>query len=186
MPEPAADAVIESWLAGARAGDRAAFAELVRAHQSRVRLQLRRLTRGDAASADDLAQETFLQAWLHLAGFRGECRFATWLHRVALNCYLRQARRSSPPLEWSDMPAGETGEPSESANTALRLDLESALGELTEIQQLAIVHCYHLDLSHAEAAEVLGLPIGTLKSHVDRAKARLRQRLAAWQPESTT
>jgi len=61
-----------------------------------------------------------------------------------------------------------------------------ALAALSEMQRLAIVHCYHLDLSHAEAAQVLGLPLGTLKSHVERAKARLRELLAAWNPEAAT
>ena len=65
-------------------------------------------------------------------------------------------------------------------------DVERALATLSEIQQLAVVHCFHLDLSHAEAAQVLGLPLGTLKSHLDRAKDRLRELLGAWNPESTT
>ena len=78
------EAEIAGWLASARQGDRHAFARLVRAHQSRVRLQLRRLAHGDAALADDLAQETFVQAWLHLNDFRGDARLATWLHRIAL------------------------------------------------------------------------------------------------------
>ena len=87
------EAEIAGWLAKARQGDRHAFARLVRAHQSRVRLQLRRLTQGDAALADDLAQETFVQAWLHLREFRGDARFATWLHRIALSRWLQHARR---------------------------------------------------------------------------------------------
>ena len=65
-------------------------------------------------------------------------------------------------------------------------DVERALQALTEIQRLAVVHCFHLDLSHAEAAQVLGLPLGTLKSHLDRAKTRLRELLGAWNPESAT
>ena len=62
--------------------------------------------------------------------------------------------------------------------------MEDALRDLTEAQRLAIMHCFHLDLSHEEAAEVLGLPLGTLKSHLARAKARLRGALAAWREES--
>src|SRR6201986_5599767 len=87
------EAEIAGWLAGARQCDRHAFPRIVRTHQSRVRLQLRRLTHGDAALADDLAQETFVQAWLHLNEFRGDARLATWLHRLALTRFLQHVRR---------------------------------------------------------------------------------------------
>ena len=179
---------IAGWLARARQGDRHAFARLVRAHQSRVRLQLRRLTHGDAALADDLAQETFVQAWLHLNDFRGDARLATWLHRIALTRFLQHVRRPQLPMEWRD-PEGETlDEPGHDPRPAegLGRDVERALQALSEIQRLAVVHCFHLDLSHAEAAQVLGLPLGTLKSHLDRAKTRLRELLGAWNPESAT
>src|ERR1700744_857571 len=89
---------IAGWLAHARQGDRHAFARLVRAHQSRVRLQLRRLTQGDAALGDDLAQETFVQAWMHLVEFRGEARLATWLHRIARARFLQHVRRPQLPV----------------------------------------------------------------------------------------
>ena len=66
---------------------------------------------------------------------------------------------------------------------ALRIDVQTAVARLPEAEQLAITHCYHLELSHEEAAVVLGWPLGTLKSHVARAKAHLRQALLAWQPQ---
>jgi RNA polymerase sigma factor (sigma-70 family) len=183
-----AEAEIADWLARAREGDRHAFARLVRAHQSRVRLQLRRLVQGDTALADDLAQETFVQAWLHLNDFRGEARLATWLHRIALTRFLQHVRRPRLPLEWRE-PDAETAEgPAHDprAVEGLGRDVERALQALSEIQRLAVVHCFHLDLTHAEAAQVLGLPLGTLKSHLDRAKIRLRELLDAWNPESAT
>jgi RNA polymerase sigma-70 factor (ECF subfamily) len=187
LPTSPADA--DERVARARRGDRAAFAQLVREHQSRVRLQLRRLAGGDAALADDLAQETFVQAWQHLPEFRGDARLATWLHRIALNRWLQHARRPQlPPPAWTTLAADADGDaappdPQHDPRPAegLARDVERALQSLPEIQRLAIVHCFHLDLSHAEAAEVLGLPLGTLKSHVERAKARLREQLAAWQ-----
>ena len=180
------EAEIAGWLARARQGDRQAFASLVRAHHSRVRLQLRRLARGDAALADDLAQETFVQAWLHLNDFRGDARLATWLHRIALTRFLQHARRPQLPVEWTE--AGEHDERGHDPRAAegLARDVERALQALSEIQRLAVVHCFHLDLSHAEAAQVLGLPLGTLKSHLDRARTRLRELLGAWNPESAT
>ena len=182
------EAEIAGWLARARQGDRHAFARLVRSHQSRVRLQLRRLTREDAALADDLAQETFVQAWLHLNDFRGDARLATWLHRIALTRFLQHVRRPQCPVEWNEAEDSEAHEPGHDPRPAegLARDVERALQALSEIQRLAIVHCFHLDLSHAEAAQVLGLPLGTLKSHLDRARTRLRQLLGAWNPESAT
>jgi RNA polymerase sigma-70 factor (ECF subfamily) len=180
------EAEIAGWLARARRGDRHAFARLVRAHQSRVRLQLRRLTHGDVALADDLAQETFVQAWLHLNEFRGDARLATWLHRIALTRFLQHVRRPQLPVEWADLELDDASEAAHDPRPAegLARDVERALEGLSEIQRLAVVHCFHLDLSHAEAAQVLGLPLGTLKSHLDRAKARLRELLGAWNPES--
>jgi RNA polymerase sigma factor (sigma-70 family) len=180
------EAEIAGWLARARQGDRHAFARLVRAHQSRVRLQLRRLAHGDTALADDLAQETFVQAWLHLNDFRGGARLATWLHRIALTRFLQHVRRPQLPMAWRDPEAASADEPAHDPRDAegLGRDVERALRALSEIQRLAVVHCFHLDLSHAEAAQVLGLPLGTLKSHLDRAKARLRELLGAWNPET--
>ena len=142
--------------------------------------------------ADDLAQETFVQAWTALPAFRGEARLSTWLHRIAYTRYLMH-RRSTPPPPVDIDPSGLQGFGDEGVSAAfyqsghaLRMDVQSALARLPQAEQLAIIHCYHLELSHEEAAVVLGWPLGTLKSHVARAKAHLRQALAAWQPESTT
>ncbi len=160
------------------------FEALVRQHQSRVRQQLRRLTHGDLALADDLAQEAFVQAWRHLARFRGDAQVGTWLYRIALNTYLmhRRGARPTEPLvhEADDSPAVPAHDPR--GGLLQRIDVERALQALPEAERLALIHCFQLDLSHAEAADVLGWPLGTLKSHVARGKARLRERLAAWQP----
>src|SRR6266480_6299906 len=78
--------------------DRHAFAELVKRHQSSVRACLRKLTSGNAALSDDLAQETFIQAWRNLKSFRQEARFSTWLYRIATNCWLMHARKRHEEL----------------------------------------------------------------------------------------
>ena len=80
------------------ADDRHAFAELVRRHQSSVRACLRRLTAGNHALADDLAQDTFVLAWRNLKSFRQEARFSTWLYRIATNCWLADARKRKEEL----------------------------------------------------------------------------------------
>ena len=166
--------------------EQAAFEAMLRENQSRVRQQLRRLTQGDAALADDLAQETFVQAWLHRAAFRGEARVSTWLYRIAYRAFLIHRRTpyarslAVEEVEAAELPSRVVGDPS------LRLDVEHALARLPEPERIALIHCFQLDLSHGEAAAVLGWPLGTFKSHVARGKARLRERLAAWQGEGAT
>jgi RNA polymerase sigma-70 factor (ECF subfamily) len=172
--------------------DRHAFAELVRRHQSVVRATLRRMTAGNHALADDLAQETFMLAWRNLKSFRQEARFSTWLHRIATNAFLADARRRKEELlgerdaELADddegaMEAGDVA-PDPSRAATLKLDLERAFVVLSDAERAAIVQCYHNDLSHEEAAYVLGCPVGTVKTHILRAKRKLKAQLGAWAP----
>jgi RNA polymerase sigma factor (sigma-70 family) len=168
-------------VAQAVAGDRAAFAELVRSHQGKVRAQLRRLVGHDLALADDLAQEAFVQAWLHLNEFRGEARFATWLYRIAYRRFLMHLRSRDEAAIDGPMATVEPRHHPE-PGAALKIDIDKALMRLPADERAALVHCYHLDLTHDEAAAVLGVPLGTLKSQVARGKVRLAEALAAWAP----
>ena len=168
--------------------DRHAFGELVRRHQSAVRACLRKLTGGNHALADDLAQETFLLAYRNLRSFRQEAKFSTWLYRIAYNAFLADARKTkeAPLPDDTDIdelaPTAEA-EPVPVARAAtLKIDLERAMAGLSEAERAAIIQCYHNDLSHEEAALVLGWPVGTVKTHVFRAKQKLKARLGAWAP----
>jgi RNA polymerase sigma-70 factor (ECF subfamily) len=166
--------------------DRAAFGQLMLRHMGLVRAQLRRLTGGDHAWADDIAQEAFLQAWRKLDQFRGGARFTTWLFQVSYATFLQAARRrkSQARLQREGAQAQEADDRCDDAElSSLRLDLTGALLQLPEAQRAALVHCYHLDLSHEEAAEVLGIPVGTVKSLVTRGKSKLKQLLSAWHQE---
>lgn len=166
-------------MARAAKGDSRAFADLVRAHQGYLRKLLGRVCRGDQARADDLAQEAFLRAWRALPKFRGEARFRTWLTRLAYSSL--SAERPTLPLQ--DETAPELGERSDFApGIDWRIDLDRALDSLSEPQRHALVLTYGADLSHAEAAQVLGWPLGTLKTQVLRARMRLRAQLDAWEP----
>jgi RNA polymerase sigma factor (sigma-70 family) len=161
--------------------DRKCFAELVARHQSKVRTVLRRLTRGDTALADDLAQETFVLAWRNLGRFRFEARFSTWIYRIAFNAWQSEARKKREvQLELDDdsPPAGSEAY-DELPDIASRLDLERAMATLSDGERAAITACYYADLSHEEAAVALGMPLGTVKTHVLRAKAKLRARLVS-------
>lgn len=172
--------------------DRHAFGELVRRHQSTVRACLRKLTSGNAALADDLAQETFLLAYRNLKSFRQESKFSTWLYRIAYNAFLADARRikESQLPEDAELEAEAAEDGSGDARpvaraATLKVDLERAMAKLSEQERAAIIQCYHNDLSHEEAAFVLGCPVGTVKTHVLRAKQKLKLALAAWAPHAT-
>jgi len=167
---PADEALVARVLAG---DDRRAFAELVLRHQATIRNLLRRLCAGDAARADDLAQETFLRAYRRLSSFRGQARFGTWLHRVAWNAYLSEARRR---LAASPDPPAASADPALSRAEA-RHDLARAFSVLREEERAALALAYGQELTHEEAAELLGWPLGTFKSHVARGKERLRRHL---------
>ncbi|MGH3849873.1 MAG: RNA polymerase sigma factor [Pseudonocardiaceae bacterium] len=162
-------------------GDRNAFGELVRRHQSAVRAHLRKLTHGNAALADDLSQETFIQAYRNLRNFRGDAKFSTWLYRIAYNSFVSDARRiRESPLPEHQLVDDEPAEMRDQPD--LRLDLARAMLVLNDAERAAIVQCYHNDLTHEEAAYVLGIPLGTVKTNVLKAKEKLRSQLQAWQP----
>ena len=164
--------------------NRAAFGELVLRHQSAVRLFLRHLTR-DAALADDLAQETFLQAYRGLARFRGESSFSTWLLGIAHN-HWRNARRRRREIAWepTELPAPEESSPSPAAAAELKQDLAAALKQLDPDEQTALHLFYQQGLTHPEIAAVAGWPLGTVKTHLARGKEKLRHLLAAWNPQT--
>ena len=199
MPAPSSHDVTDAQLIARCivADDRHAFAELVKRHQSSVRACLRKLTAGNQALADDLAQDTFLLAWRNLKSFRQEARFSTWLYRIATNCWLAQARKRHEELLGErdaevgedDADAGAFGSVQSSDHAAMatmKIDLERALARLSEAERAAIVQCYHNDLSHEEAAYVLGWPVGTVKTHILRGKQKLKAALGAWAPATST
>jgi RNA polymerase sigma-70 factor (ECF subfamily) len=159
--------------------DRRAFEQLVRRHQGMVRAQLCRLLHGDEAAADDLAQETFLLAWRKLDQFRSEARFSTWLHRIAYSCFLQACRTKA----WAAHHAQDDGMehlPAPANAMDLRLDLARAMRHLSAGEQAVLLHCVQLGLSHDEAAYVLAMPLGTVKTHATRGKAKLKTWLSAW------
>jgi RNA polymerase sigma-70 factor (ECF subfamily) len=157
-------------IARAAAGDAAAFGLLVRLHQSHVRGFLLRATGGRHALADDLAQETFLDAWRKIAQFRGEGAFVGWLLRIAWSRYLMDARRRK--LESLAEDDGGSVDPRD--GHVDRMDLERAMARLSPPERAALTTCFALGFSHSEAAEILNMPLGTLKSHVLRGREKLQ------------
>jgi RNA polymerase sigma factor (sigma-70 family) len=160
--------------------DQRAFAQLVLRYQSQVRTWCRRLCNGDVHTADDLAQEVFIKAYGALATFQQQAKFSVWLYRIAFNTAAGKWRKKQ--LDWCDLDAAaDVGtEICEATAIAQTGDIESAMQQLSEPQQIAIRLCFEEDLSHEEAAGVMGIPLGTLKTHIARGKARLKSLLSDW------
>lgn len=161
----------------ARAGDMRAYGRLVDAHQSAVRAFLRRLT-GNYADADDLAQEAFARTWDVLHRFDGASSLRTFICGVAFQ-YWRRGRRSHMRRSARETAYAELGEAESEphARAAQRVALRKAMEELPEDQRAVLALCLGQEFTHGEAAEVLGMPLGTVKSHVTRGRARLQAAL---------
>lgn len=162
----------------AAAGDRAAMTSLVQRHQGRVRGLLLRLSGGDGPLADDLAQEVFLRAFRGLVGFRGKAAFSTWLYRIAYNVFInhRARTRSFAPLP-PDYDA-KTPAPRDALSAPrsdLRRDLETAIQRLPERYRTVVILYYLEEVTYPEIADILDVPLGTVKTHLHRAKRALRR-----------
>lgn len=161
----------------ARAGDMRAFGDLVDASQAPVRAFMRRLC-GDADDADDLTQEAFARAWEVLDKFDGRSRLRAFVCGIAYKYWLRRrrsdARRAAREQAYADL--GET-DAAPQPDTARKLALRRAMDDLPQDQRAALALCLGAEFTHAEAAEALGLPLGTVKSHVNRGRARLQAAL---------
>lgn len=154
--------------------DQAAFGELVRRHQAFLRNMLARMT-GDRSWADDLAQETFVHAFERLDQFGGHGSFKSWICQVAYSRFLQAARKrkSERRLLSALAEAGAVAPSSVAAASGDAVDLDRALRALKDEERACIVLCYACGFSHAEASEVLKIPLGTVKSHVQRGRQKL-------------
>ncbi len=160
-------------VAQAKSGSSEAFARLVSLHQQAVRNFLRRLC-ANSADADDLAQDTFVAAWENLKQFSSGTAFRPWLHGIAYRAFLsarrswfRRLRRETIAVENTEVIASPT------AQADARLDLTRALQSLSKEQRACVALCLAADFSHSEAAAALNIPLGTVKSHVQRGRAQI-------------
>jgi RNA polymerase sigma-70 factor (ECF subfamily) len=162
--------------------DRHAFATLVRRHQSCVRAFLLRLCCGDTALADDVAQEVFLHAYRRLDTYRSEGGFASWLFAIAYRTFASEKRKR----RWSVEELREAPEVAQSGAqdaTAVTEDIARAMRRLREPERACLSLCYQWGMSHQEAASVMDCPVGTVKTHIARGKAKLREHLTAYHPQ---
>ncbi|MBW1843381.1 MAG: RNA polymerase sigma factor [Deltaproteobacteria bacterium] len=162
--------------------DRHAFATLVRKHQGAVRAFLLRLSCGDRALADDVAQETFLRAYQRIGTYRSEGGFHSWLFAIAYRVFASEKRKR----HWSAEELKEVPEVDQSRvstpDTASE-DIARAMRHLREPERACISLCYQSGMSHREVANTLGYPVGTVKTHIGRGKEKLREHLSAYGPQ---
>jgi RNA polymerase sigma-70 factor, ECF subfamily len=173
----------------AQAGDPEVFADLFDAHKARIYGLCLCVTR-NAAEADDLTQDAFLQAFRRLSAFRGQSTFATWLHRIAVNIVLMHFRKKMLHQVLLDEPSEDDGTPRREcagqdhrlSGTVDRLVLIRALQELpARYRMMFLLHEVH-GYEHGEIADLLDCSTGNSKSQLHRAKLRIRQILARTHP----
>jgi RNA polymerase sigma-70 factor, ECF subfamily len=158
-----------------QAGDHAAFETLIRRHQRMIHSLTYRMT-GSLADAEDLAQETFIQAWEQLAGFRAEAKFSSWLYRIAVNLCLnwrkREARRAQALQDCIEPQENEGPD-----SPALAQQVQAALLKLPPKQRAAVVLTTYDGLNHAQASRLLGCSETTVSWRVFAARAKLKRLL---------
>lgn len=153
--------------------NKSAFDQLVRKYQSPVRQFFLNLTLGDSQLSDDLAQETFIKAYTHIASFRGLSSFSTWLYRIGYRVFYDYTRSRK---ETSDITALKARE-STGSDPALKMDVYKALERLNENERTCITLQIIDGLPIDKIAEVTGMPSGTVKSHLSRGKKQLAEYL---------
>jgi RNA polymerase sigma-70 factor (ECF subfamily) len=170
-----------------KSGDQDAFAQLVQRYQRHVfNLVYRMLQQYE--EANEITQETFLAAWQGLPAFRGDARFSTWLYRIAYNCCLKQLeqRKRDRALQV----ALQAEQAVEGANKDKRPDVEldahdrqalirEHLSHLPAKYRIVLILRHLQDKTYEEMAEILTIPIGTIKTHLFRARNLLKERLQA-------
>jgi RNA polymerase sigma-70 factor, ECF subfamily len=167
----------------ARAGDTDAFANIL-AHTEQSVYNLAYSVLGNPQEAQDMAQEVFLRVWQALPGYRGESSFRTWLYRVTLNTCLNRRRRLRSELQQVDgdevlatLSGVEPDPAAEAIHHMQRERLWARVDRLAEKYRVVIVLFYQEQLSYDEIAQLLALPLGTVKAHLSRARGALARQL---------
>ena len=158
----------------ALADNRDAFGRLVEAYQPRVRRFLLNLTMGDEMLTDDLAQETFIKAYVGIRGFKGLSSFGTWLYRIAYNEFYSHTRKHS---EEHVEDITRLGEVSTADNDAIdaSMTVQEAMTRLGDNERVAITLFYIEDQPLKQVSKIMQMPEGSVKSLIHRGKAKMRQ-----------
>ncbi len=149
--------------------DQQAFEALVQKHQSRLRSFFRKMCGGDEMLADDLAQETFLKAYRGMQSYQGQSQFLTWLFAIAKNVFYEHLRRSEA---FTDM--GQEPDVGADSGQDLKMDMARCMLKLDAQERMILTLSYMEGLSQTEVAELMSLPLGTVKTRSLRAKEKLK------------
>lgn len=152
-------------------GDQHAFATLMRKYQSPIRHFLRRLTAGDQAIADDIAQETFLRIYQKLNTFLGHSTFSTWAHKIAYHCFLKYQQKAYHRYELDDFDFSLIK--TEAEDIEKDLMIERLMSHLNIDERTCLTLSISAGMSHQEINAITEFPLGTVKSHINRSKQKL-------------
>lgn len=166
--------------------DQHAFGQLVTLHQSMVRNALRQLTNWDEGLADDLSQETFIQAYQNLHQFDGRAKFSSWLYSIAYNQFLQHCRKQSSQKRAAELEQLDGAEPDANSASPLEQQAEHHLHRtiaaalvVIEPTRRCVLHLLlYRECTQQEIANILRLPLGTVKTHITRGRAQLQKKLA--------
>jgi len=153
-------------------GDKSAFDKLATKYQSPIRRFFLNLTVGDGPLSDDLAQETFIKAYLNITAFKGLAGFSTWLYRIAYNVYYDSVRAQK---HYEDINEQIIDSQYQTLNafSAEKMDIYKALKLLRKEEQTAVLLFYMEDKSHSEIARIMNCPLGTVKTYILKGKEKL-------------
>jgi RNA polymerase sigma-70 factor (ECF subfamily) len=173
----------------ARQGDEAAFEQLVLRHQRYV-FNLAYRVLGDYTEAEDMTQEAFVRVWRGLSGFRGQARFTTWLYRIVHNLCLNRLPGLQRELLQTEPLEEVLADPGLSPADLFAVReqmafLHAQMDRLPEKYRLVLTLRYLQHLSYDEIAAALEMPMGTVKTHIHRARRLLRERLSQWEKHAT-
>ncbi len=175
--------------------DQRAFAELVNRHQSKLRYSLRQLCKFDEALADDLAQEAFIKAFKQLHNFKQQSQFSSWLYRIGYNTFLEHVRKKKLDTVELDENYDRSNEQnfynseiSESEQSQQQSGLQQKLAEVLatlEPERRSVLHLLlHRQYTQQEIANTMSIPLGTVKTHINRGRLQLQAGLKEWQPQT--
>lgn len=154
-------------------GDRSAFDQLVRQHQSALRRFFLHLTLGDQMLSDDLAQDTFIKAWLHLDQYNASAAFQTWLFRIGYNVWYDYMRSLHPAEDIDEAFDLSTSD----SDVGLKMDMMRALQQLKPIERTCVTLQVIENKKIEEIAQITSLNANTVKSHISRGKQKLAEYL---------
>ncbi|MEI8086048.1 MAG: sigma-70 family RNA polymerase sigma factor [Paludibacter sp.] len=153
-------------------GDKSAFDKLTCKYQSPIRRFFLNLTMGDVPLSDDLAQETFIKAYLNINAFKGISGFSTWLFRIAYNVFYDSVRAQK---HWADLNEQEINNYHQTNNefSSEKMDIYKAIKILRKEEQTAVILFYVEDKTHKEIAKIMNAPLGTVKTYILKGREKL-------------